>query len=78
MGELYPVLGKMMAGVEKVRSEKIKIGVIGTMRKVFQEEFGKGRFAELLAEIGIDARANILTSEAVGVPDGIIYAGELE
>jgi L-fucose isomerase-like protein len=78
MGKLYPVLSKLMAGVERVRAEKIKIGIVGTMRRVFQEEFGKGRFAELLTEVSKDARASILTSEAVGVPDGIIYAGELD
>ena len=49
MGELYPVLSTLMAGVERVRAEKIKIGIVGTMRRVFQEQFGKGRFAELLA-----------------------------
>ena len=74
---LYPVLSDMLSGIEKVRADKIKIGVVGTMRKVFQEEFGKGRFAELLAEIGQDPRVDVLTPEAVGVPDGIIYAGEL-
>ena len=78
MAELYPVLSKLMAGVERVRSDKIKIGVVGTMRKVFQEDFGRGRFGELLAEIAKDKRTSILTPEAVGVPDGIIYAGELD
>lgn len=78
MGELYPVLSSLMAEVGKVRADEIKIGVVGTMRKVFQEEYGKGRFAELLAEIGKDTRAKILTPAAAGVPDGIIYAGELD
>ena len=77
MTKLYPVLDKLMADVGKVRSEEIKIGVVGTMRKVFQEEFGKGRFAKLLDKLGKDSRANIITPEAVGVPNGIIYAGEL-
>lgn len=81
MGEsnvLYPVLDGLLSGVDKVRTDKIKIGIVGTMRKVFQEEFGKGRFAELLAEINKDPRVEILTPKDVNVPDGIIYAGELD
>ena len=58
MGELYSVLSNLMTGVDRVRAEEIKIGVVGTMRRVFQEEFGKGRFAELLAQIGRDARTS--------------------
>lgn len=74
----YPVLGKMLEGISLIRSGKVKIGVVGVMRKVFQEEYGKERFAEFLQEIVQDARIELWTPQDVDVDGGIIYAGELD
>jgi len=71
------VLNEMLSGIGRVRPNKVKIGVVGTMRKVFQEEYGKVRFREVVEAAKKDPRVEIITLEPAGVPDGIIYAGEL-
>ncbi|MCX6789002.1 MAG: hypothetical protein NTZ42_00100, partial [Candidatus Gribaldobacteria bacterium] len=70
-------MNEMLSGVGRVRPNKVKIGVVGTMRKVFQEEYGKVRFREAVEAVKKDPRVEIVTVEPAGVPDGIIYAGEL-
>jgi len=71
----YPVLGRMLKGINLIRSGKVKIGVVGLMRNVFQQEYGKGRYAEFLAEIAKDDRVDVFIPDT---EDGIIYAGQLD
>lgn len=74
---MYTVLQQMMDGINLVRKPKVKIGVVGTMRRVFQEETGKRKFAEMLGVMSEDPRVEVVTAHEAGVPDGIIYAGKL-
>lgn len=67
----------MLDGIEPVQPQQVKIGVIGTMRKVFQTARGEANFESLLQAMGKDSRVELVTAEhCTAKNDGIIWAGQ--
>jgi len=70
-------IGNCLDQIRKVAPGKVKVGVIGTLRRVFEFEEGIRQFRELLEHLGKNPKIELVTAGKI-VDHGIIWAGDLD
>ncbi|MFA5799641.1 MAG: hypothetical protein WC840_01635 [Candidatus Peribacteraceae bacterium] len=63
--------------IRKAAPSRIKLGVVGTMRKVFEVEAGLRQFRALKACLVGNKKIELVTADSI-VPDGALWAGQLD
>jgi len=66
-----------LAHIPLVAGKKVRVGLLGTLRKVFEYVKGIEQFDQLKAALSSDPRIELVTDDNI-VADGIVWAGQLD